>query len=472
MTKIPMLKYAAALALAGATVGSNASAEDSALIDILQRKGVLSEKEAESVRAELSRSHDSASKIKLNSSISELKLYGDLRVRYQYDSKDAQLLPSQGGGSNVSQQSRWRFRLRLNADFKLGEHVFGGVELQTNADSDSPNQSYENGFDDYSIFISKAYMGWSPTDWLTVTGGKFSNPFYTTELVWDPDINPTGAAEVIAFHKLAAGEPTVAGYSKDGKTMKEVVAPELPWELSLVAGQFIFDNNSEFNGPDYDSSTDAYLFQTQLIGSYKFNGTKVTIAPGWLTYINGTLEGVANSNPFNDNAFVSGATRNLNLLLAPGDISFKLGSLKTKIYWDFSYNIDGDARVQNIYRLANNVGNPQHTTEDDFAYLIGFQVGENKKGGDWSFLANWRQTGLGAVDPNLNDSDFGLGELNTRGVEASISYNFTDFAIGTVTYSYAWNLRDSLTGGEVTGGNAIGDSNDAQLLQVDLNVKF
>ena len=471
--KNPMLKYAAVLGLAAAAAPIATAADDSALIDILQRKGVLSEKEANSVREELKHSNnDSASKIKLNSAVSELKLYGDLRLRYQYESKDAQLLPQNGGGANVSQSSRWRYRLRLNADFKLGEHVYGGVELATNSDSDSPNQSFENGFADYNIFISKAYMGWKPTDWLTITGGKFSNPFYSTELTWDPDINPTGVAEVIAFHKLVAGEPSSGGYSKDGKSVKEVAPAELPWELSLVAGQFIFDNNSEASGPDNDSSSDAYLFQTQLVGSYKFGGTKVTVAPGWLTYVNGSLDGVQNSNSFNDNALVSGATRNLNLLLAPGDISFNAGGLKTKIFWDFSYNIDGDGRVQDIYRLANNVGAPQHTTEDDFAYLIGVQVGENKKGGDWSFLANWRQVGLGAVDPNLNDSDWALSELNTRGFEASVSYNFTDFAVGTVTYSYAWNLRDSLTGGEVTGGNAIGDSNDAQILQVDLSVKF
>ena len=103
---------------------------------------------------------------------------------------------------------------------------------------------------------------------------------------------------------------------------------------------------------------------------------------------------------------------------------------------------------------------------------MGVQVGENKKAGDFSALVNWRQTGLSAVDPNLNDSDFAQGELNTRGFKVSASYNFSDFAIGTVSYMYAWNLRDDLTGGQVTGGAAIGDSNVINVLQVDLSVKF
>ena len=473
MSNSPVLKYAAALALASAAAVPQARAEhDSALIDILQRKGVLSQKEAAAVREELahssSKDSDSASRIKLSSAVTELRLYGDLRLRYQYESKDTQFTREAGGGSNVSQQSRWRFRLRLNADFKLGDRVFGGVELQTAQASDSANQTFENGFSDYNIFISKAYMGWHVNDWLTVTGGKFTNPFYSTELVWDPDINPTGVAEVIAFHKMVdSGGVSGGGYSKDGKTYQPAAASALPWELSLVAGQFIFDDNRESNGPDTDLSTDAYLFETQLIGSYKFGSTKLTVAPGWLTYINGSLSDVENNNSFNDPIAGLGGTRNLNLLLVPGDLSFKLGSLKTKFFWDFSYNFDAEKRVEDIYAVRNLPGRASHATADDFAYLVGVQFGENKKAGDWSFLANWRQTGLGAVDPNLNDSDFAQSELNTRGVETGLAYNFTDFAIGAVTYDYAWNLRDSRV-----DPFALGDANVSHVLQVDISVKF
>ena len=91
--------------------------------------------------------------------------------------------------------------------------------FQTAQAADSGNQTYENGFDDYNIFISKAFLKWEPNEWLTVTAGKFSNPFYTTDLVWDSDINPTGLAESIALHKLFnfGGTETVEGYSKDGK---------------------------------------------------------------------------------------------------------------------------------------------------------------------------------------------------------------------------------------------------------------
>ena len=114
----------------------------------------------------------------------------------------------------------------------------------------------------------------------------------------------------------------------------------------------------------------------------------------------------------------------------------------------------------------------KHSQQDDFMYLVGLQLGENKKKGDWSVLANWRQTGIGSVDPNLIDSDFALSELNTRGFKVGLAYNFTDFCVGNITYMHAWNLRDDLFGGEATGGNAIADSNAIQVFQVDLNLKF
>ncbi|MHA3772813.1 putative porin [Verrucomicrobiota bacterium sgz303538] len=500
----PRLKKPIATLLAAITAGglnwSDAQAQDAGpLVDALVRKGVLTDKEAEEVRAELKKdfaTQTSAGKLKLTDSVKELRLYGDIRLRYQYDNKDPQEDPARppgfndvdgGGNPSGSQRSRWRFRLRLNADFKLADNIFGGVELQTGAASDSANQTFENGFSDYPIFISKAYLGWSPTEWLTLTAGKVPNPLYTTELVWDPDINPTGITEQIAFHKLFAGHEVV-GYSKDGKSTvsRSVNSVESPWELTLIAGQFIFDDNLEGGGldpgiRDNDQTTDAYVFHTQLVGSYKFTkDVKLTIAPGWLIYNAASATNLDNNNKFEDSPFVSGATRDINLLLLPGDLSFKIAGIKTKLFWDFSYNIEGRKRVENIYRLMHEADIDgdfdfeqikNHSSRDDFAFLIGLQLGENKKKGDWSALVSYRRTGLGAVDPNLNDSDFAEGELNMQGFKFGLAYNLTDFAVFGVTYMTAWQIRD-IQGGEATQDNAIADSNAVQTLQVDLSVKF
>ena len=509
--------YAAALAATAAlsTASIGLADENDILLKVLVRKGILSESEAAAVKSEVAKekaketkvaaSKPAAapveggggmlSKIELSKPVEKLKLYGDIRLRYQYEDKDPQLFIPDGSKNEVdrdpsgSQLSRWRFRLRLGADIQLTNHVSAGVELSTNQASDSANQTFENGFDDYNIYISKAFIRWDPTPAATFVGGKMNNPFYHVPgLVWDPDITPTGLAEIIRFHELGGHEEPVDAYSKDGKAYKAPAPIERKWELSLVAGQFIFDDNNE-NNFDNDESNDAYLFETQLLGSYKFdNGMKLTVGPSWLIETAGSVTGATNTNPFNDSPNVSGATRNINLLTFPGDLSTKLAGHPFKFYWDFSYNIEGRKRTEDIYDLVslrNNVGqdsdddvtdpndfNKGHSQQDDFAYIAGFQFGENKKAGDWSFLADWRQVGIASVDPNLTDSDFAAGELNTRGLHVGLSYNFTDFAIGTITYYHAWNLRNNLIGGEATGDNAIADSNAVRLLQVDLTVKF
>ena len=492
MFKSSPLQFAVALTLLAAGSLTSQAQDAGALVDKLVKKGVLSSQEGEEVRADMMRdfaTQTPAGKINLNSSITELKLYGDLRLRYQYDNKDdqrprADSTPA-GGNRNDSQRSRYRFRLRLNADFKLGDSFFGGVELASAQASDSGNQTFQDGFSDYSIFISKAYLGWNVTDYATVLAGKFGNPFYTTDLVWDNDINPTGLVQSIAFHKMhfGGGATAAAGYSKDGKSHAPAEVLAVPnWELTLNAGQFIYDDNPE-SAFDNDSSTDAFIFQTQLVAAYKFNnGVKFTIAPGWFYTNAAAYSGFENENSFVDAGAgtnvkaISGAGREMNVLLLPGDVSFMLGGVKTKFLWDLAWNLNGEDRANNILSLtsvdANGNVASQHSDEDDFAFLVGVQLGENKKQGDWSVLANYRQTGIAAVDPNLNDSDFALGEMNTRGFKLSLAYNFTDFAVGAVTYFYAWNLRDDLTAGQSTFGQSIGDSNVIQVLQVDFSIKF
>src|SRR2546430_17549613 len=57
-----------------------------ALLDLLVKKKLITDQEAEEVRAELTKqvSETSGGKWKLSSPITELELYGDARVRYEY----------------------------------------------------------------------------------------------------------------------------------------------------------------------------------------------------------------------------------------------------------------------------------------------------------------------------------------------------------------------------------------------------
>jgi hypothetical protein len=400
-------------------------------------------------------------KILLSAGVTQLKLYGDIRLRYQYDeferNVDAPLVG--GAGPNDDQRDRFRLRLRIGADVQLGDQFFASVVLATNQASDSSNQTMTEGYDNYGIYIQKALLGWTPNDWLTVIAGKQANPFYTTSLVWDPDITPAGISEVLDLTKAFAPD-------------------ESRFSLQLVSLQGAYEDNNEFNS-GADAKTDAWQFVEQLRGTYHFNKTtSVTFAPGFMTYTAASLTGLMDATPFtkpSDTIAATGTspaetpvgeTRDLEIITAPGDVSFSLANIPTKFYWDFAYNAAGGTRATDEYFLST------HKTVDDFAWLVGLTLGENAHQGDWSFNLNYRRVGMDSVDPNLNDSDFALSFINIQGIQVGVAYNFTDSLVGAITYDHSWELRDSIVGGEATGGAVLANAKSTDVLQVDLNLKF
>ncbi|HXO97115.1 MAG TPA: putative porin [Chthoniobacterales bacterium] len=400
-------KFALALAGLVALTTSAAFADDQALIDALVRKGILTQKDADKIESEVSKNPAvvpaPSSPLKLAPWIKELKLSGDLRLRYQWDEEQAQepsaapgiptptpspslrnptptLAGSPNGRNHVAQRDRWRFRLRLNAEIKFDGGFFGGFSLTTNNFADTGNQTYTGGFQNYGIYISKAFLGWNGYPGLTIIAGKQDNPFYTTDLFYDPSIYPQGLVERIDFDKLfgwnSAGEPV--GYSKEGKTPPPAPAkhPSV-FELSLIAGQFIFYDNNEYNF-DSDLKNDSYLFEEQLLARYRTDWLSITFGPslfianaagyGHDTVANGPA---GNFSSVNTGGFTApaktdflqfldgtGEERDLFVVLAPGDITVKVANIPVKFYWDFAYNFDGGKR----YSLLGTAGQRASST--------------------------------------------------------------------------------------------------------------
>src|SRR5258708_31397325 len=106
MLKKPSMKLAVALALACSATISAQAQDAGALVEKLVRKGILTDQEAEEVRADMTRdfAQTSAAKIHLSDSITQLKLYGDLRMRWAYNDTELQVPDA----TQVSPRSRWR----------------------------------------------------------------------------------------------------------------------------------------------------------------------------------------------------------------------------------------------------------------------------------------------------------------------------------------------------------------------------
>lgn len=429
-----------ALGLIG-SLAATSFADDSALIDALVRKGVLKKGEAEQIRKQACKdcaSDKASGKVSLGDSVSSLKLTGDVRLRYQYANADLQGSTTPDSGIH---SSGYRLRLRVNADYQVDENFFAGFGLRTNpnggvlggwgrneqrrsSDADLANNYYDN----YNIGISRAFVGWTPVPGVTLIGGKQDNPFYTTDMVWSSEVNPAGFTEQVDLNKAF-------GLSGVG--------------LKFNSGQFIVQDNLEGAVP-HNSNRDAYVWQSQLVATADLgSNAKLTVAPGYYS-----SNGAASAN---------GILENMQIVLLPGDVSTEIGGQKVKFLWDLAYNLDGANRSKAILPGANDSGT------DKIAWLLGAQVGENKKKGDWSVVANYRRVGLAAVDHVITDADFAFGDVNATGFKFGVTYNIGNATTIGATYYQVDNLRQDV--GTVSQGN-VGNLNSNQIIQADVSVKF
>jgi hypothetical protein len=69
-------------------------------------------------------------------------------------------------------------------------------------DPTSTNQTLTGFYTRKAVALDLAFVEFMPKNFklLTLVGGKFRYPWYNTELTWDKDLNPEGAAETLAFN--------------------------------------------------------------------------------------------------------------------------------------------------------------------------------------------------------------------------------------------------------------------------------
>src|ERR1043165_6976515 len=108
--------------------GMIARAQDAgALLDLLVKKKIITDQEAEEVRGELTReaSTTSAGKLKMSTPINEIELYGDMRVRYEQRMGETPgVMPGTPGPNDTLKRSRERYRLRLGLRGTLADGWF------------------------------------------------------------------------------------------------------------------------------------------------------------------------------------------------------------------------------------------------------------------------------------------------------------------------------------------------------------
>jgi hypothetical protein len=447
----------------------------------------------------------SADKWKLSTSITEMELYGDLRLRYEYrggrtdDTPVAQPGAGVAGTNDWQERERERYRLRLGLRGTLLDDWFFGLRLETNASSRSTNVTFGDDTSSSSpggggpfakgsdtVYVGQAYGGYKGFPGFTFIGGRMPNPLVTTLMVWDPDINPEGLAEQWKHtFTIGGGEATPASYSKDGKTVLPS-APSEPWlKIDVFANfaQFVYDDSNPENplgarstttangGRQLVPNTDAFLLAWQVGAKFDFpHILYFQLAPTLYNYTgNGDTFNVhyqgGDPKLTNSDSLAQNQT-GINSLLVfdlPGEIGWKMWGVPMRIFGDFEVNLEADDR-------AEAAGHPGKGG-DRYAYQIGLGIGQLKKKHDWEISAWWQHQDQYSLDPNLVDSDLFDSKLNLQGVAVRAGYMLADAVVFNLTYAYAWRIDDALgTGG--LGDIGINPLDQYQIFQADLSFKF
>ncbi len=440
-------KYFALFASALISLASAAFAQDSGpLLDLLVKKGVINNQEAENLRAELVKdfaANTSAGKLNLSSTLTELRISGDVRARFESRTGE---LPS----GDHQERDRFRYRFRTSLTGKLVNDWSFGTRIETSNGSRSSNVTmgddsaantapFHKASD--GLYVGQIYLTYAPSPMFSITAGRMPNPLNTTLMVWDGDINPEGLAEQFKY--------------RSGQN-----------EFSAVLGQFVYSAANTQNSLGSGANVkDMGLLAWQAGYKRYVEGTSTffLVTPTLYTYVRSSQNAAA----FRDNFTATTnqtAVNNLTVVEVPFEFDWLLGGTPVRAYADVAINLDATER-------ARKFGNPELDSENK-AYTVGFQYGKAVNKGEWDARLFYQSVQAFALDPNLVDSDLFDSRTNMRGLVIGSDYALGGATMFTVTAAQAKRINNTIIApgaGDIGANNAL---DKYWLLQADIVVKF
>lgn len=391
---------AAALLAIGLASAALAGPDD-ALLNKLVEKGILTTAEAKNLRTEADKDFTTAfaAKSGLPDWVSSLKLKADFRVRAEQIDYASHAL---------ADRTRFRYRLRvglaatLKDDFEVGFQLASGDGIPI-----SHNQTFTGNASKKPIYVDLAYAKWTPLHDGTwsggLTAGKMENPFSFSELVFDADYTPEGAAAQFGYQVNNAHR------------------------LKLVGGGFVVNELK-------DSAHDPFLFGAQARWEAAWSKTLMSsvgvAALGLSNDETLTTANIPNVNVGNTRGASTAPLHGFNPLLADASVTWS-GATVPGYPGAFPIKLAGEA--------MHNPAAPHQNS----GYSGGITFGKAGKKGTWELSYQYRYLESDAWFEEFTDDDFGAvyGTLSARGPAG--------FAGGTNTRGHilraSYSPYDSLT---------------------------
>jgi hypothetical protein len=445
-----------------------------------------------------------------------IQLYGDVRVRGEGRFYDENNFPdfldwnqiNRGAGfqsnrgapgyvnppylNTTEDRERFQLRARLGVRAQLSDWITADVRLATGADNSpvSTNQTLgADGSGKYQFWLDRASIRLTPYTGVNLDFGRFDNPFWTSDLVFDNDLNMDGFA-------ISADQPVSDGLRVFG-----------------TAGAFpVFNTDLNFGSRDAGAfaSKDKYLLAAQLgVDFQPSDSIRARFAGGYFQYdgvqgefsspcsfIQDVCDTDATRPAFQQFGNTMFALRNVtpDPAAAPGSSpevqyfglasKFRLINIRGQLEYNISeglgVRLDGDF----VKNLAFNRGEIAPLALNNFAPVIGTTGGQYDGGdigwqarltfgnlglgfaetgwaakrGDWAAHLGYRHLESDAVIDGFADSDLGLGGTNLKGWIAGANYGLGHNSIIGVR----WMSSDEVSGPPLS----------VDRLFIDLNTRF
>ncbi len=393
-----------------------------------------------------------------------------------------------------SRNDRWnqaRLRARLGVDVQVTEGVRAGITVATgdNKGPISTNASLGGGFFKRDLWLDKAWLSIEPTNWTKITLGRFENPFNSSDLLYDADVNLDGAALELnsgtmlgddlkfavrggAFPiDFGASNSPIFAFDKPKAPQKYLFAGEVEVSgklanvgFSLSGGYHVFNNFQGDLSTPCQVETESFCSTDGLQPLFLTKGN--TLSP---------LRRIVTIDPNAQLPQVLGYTFAYRILDANASITIPLNdALNVELKGSYVRNLGFDSadicRNGLAGRPYNNNGagggtfcaatNPAQFVGGDTGYRFEARLGAPtpRKRGEWSAFAGYRYLESDAVLDALTDSDFHLGGTNSKGYLVGGKYA----VLPGVVLGGRWMSANEISGPPLA----------IDVLQVDLEVSF
>lgn len=319
--------------------------------------------------------------ITLSSEIRNVRLTGDLRVRYEYDERV---------NNGVKQErDRFRPRFRLGGRWQGKENWEIGAGVATGDSSPtSTNDTYsdDDEFDTGDLRLDYAYARHRAGSW-DLTIGQQPNPYIGTWVIWDSDVRPVG----ITLHRTGG-----------------------PW-FATGGGYAV-----RHYGRDEENASLA-AFQ---LGVKEKKGDVNCLATLTWYYFNQATVDPNDAGSVQPSVVISDEDYTFNLGSVYLEAEYQAEKWRGRIFGEITHNFSAEGGM-------SQVGGKVDPGENDTAWILGTKLSLGR------FSVNYAYAYIGAdsVYGQLNDSTFG-GTIRTtdiKGHVSGLSYKLTDNLTGDIT---------------------------------------